>query len=133
MKFFTGLNLFFIVLYVALMSAGYGGLRYARGWSLRQLTTPQAREDWDQWRDEAQRQHEGQGPVTRHPVRSVAPPMLVLLNDYFGVCVTAMITIGSVLFFSFAWMLQGALRTVGPITDLPNLEEQEANIQDPIS
>jgi hypothetical protein len=89
-----------------------GGLMIARGYALRTIDSPLAQEDWEDWREEAQRQAEGEGPVKRRPPRAEEPPTLMLLRDHFGACMTMGLVLSSVLYGTLALMIRGVL--LGP-------------------
>ena len=108
-----------LLLYVVIMSSGIGGLVYARNWARTTLDSEPARQQWEAWREETQRQHEGAGPVTRRPAKSPEPPALVLLRDHFPVCVSAWLLLGTGVLVPFYLMLHGVLRNPQPPVNSP--------------
>lgn len=71
----------------------------ARKAALEELSAPRARAEWNQWREDVQTEDvEAAGGVTRRTPESAEPPWLVLMRDYFGVCLTAAVVFSSLLF-----------------------------------
>ncbi len=99
-------------LYVALVGVLIAGLFVARRHVLATDGSESSREDWQDWRSEAQRQQAGRGPVTRRVPRSSEPPSLVLLRDYFETSLAILVVLSSALYFTLAIMFRGVL--VGP-------------------
>ena len=100
-----------VLAYVSVVAAVVAALAYARQQALRTYGTEQAQGEWDEWRDQATEQAQGQGPVTRRAPKSAEPPALVLMRDYFAVCLVIAVTLTSVLFVTFVGLVRGALRT----------------------
>ncbi len=78
----------------------------ARETALKVYGTESAQASWDQWRDDAAK---ASGPVDRDPPASPNPPAFVLMRDYFVPCLALALVLSSVLFATFAVMLDGAL------------------------
>lgn len=106
-----------LVAYVALLAAIVGGLFYARQRALAIYGTDEAQEQWEAWREDAQEHAEGQGPVARRVPRSAEPPALVLMRDYFGVCVVIAVALSSVLFGTLVIFIRGALSNPATFVD----------------
>ena len=104
----TRANVIWLCLYVALMAALAGGLHWVRNGFSERYQGAQAQEDWDTWRTEAARQRDGGGPVKRRKPKSAQPPILVLMDEHFAVCVTASMVLGSALFLTTMFFLRGA-------------------------
>ena len=71
---------------------------------LAKLSTPTAQAEWDQWRAETAKP----GPVARRVPKSDEPPALVLLRDYFGICLSAAIFFCSLLYAVLMLLIRGA-------------------------
>ncbi len=71
---------------------------------LARLSTPDARADWEQWRADTAKP----GPVARREPKSTEPPALVLLRDYYGVCLGAALFFSSLLFLVSMLLVRGA-------------------------
>jgi hypothetical protein len=95
--------------YVCFLLLLSGFLIYARSWTLETLATPKASDDWNHWKHRASQLAGDDGPVQRRAPSSNEPPGLILLRDHFAVCGLAVITLGSLLFFSTAVALRGVL------------------------
>jgi cbb3-type cytochrome oxidase subunit 3 len=74
------------------------------------LDTPEARAEWQEWRDASARQSAA-GPVLRRPVRGAEPPAVVLLRDYFSSLLVGAIFFSSVFYCLFVWIFRGAVKT----------------------
>jgi len=94
-------------LYLGLVAGVGAGMWYGRQKALDLYGTPAAEKEWRDW-VEATRKHEGEGPVKRRVPESPQPPALILMKDYFGVCLAGALLLSSALYWTFAFMLQGA-------------------------
>lgn len=112
-----------IVGYAVLVIALVGGLIYARSEMIRTLGTPQAQAAWDQWREEAKAKSGAdkqpiEGPVQRRVPKSAEPPALVLLRDYFGICLGGGLLFSSLLYFMIMFAVRGVL-TASTVEETP--------------
>jgi hypothetical protein len=98
-----------ITLYVILMGAVIWSLTAARQWALTHLATADSVGDWQTWREDVKQQQTQGGPVRRRVPQSAEPPALVLMRDYFAVCVTGAILFVTVLYWVTAWFIRGIL------------------------
>ena len=115
-------NLLMLAAYVILIVAMAGGLLFARSRVLGRLDADNSQAAWQQWRQEAERQSEGRGPVDRRPPTATEPPTVLLLRDHFGTCLTLTLLISTVLFATLAFMIRGVL--FGPKLQLHHDTEQ---------
>ena len=104
-------NFTWLALYLAVMAGLTVAMFGLRGWSQQQLDTGEAREQWDEWKEETARQAAGEGPVKRREAESSEPPTLALLRDYFGVMLGAALGFASLIFGTFMLLWRGALAT----------------------
>lgn len=105
-------TLAWLLCYLALMTGGLWSLHRAHVWALATFDTSsdegaQRQAQWDEWRKEAAEQSAGKGPVKRRVPKSAEPPMLVLLRDYYGMCIAAFVLFGSVLYATFVYFVRG--------------------------
>jgi hypothetical protein len=84
-------------------------LLYLRDSQSRQLSSPQAQADWQEWRERARKDSEGDGPVHRSVPSSHDPPLLVLMTDHFTVLLFFSLLFGSVLFFIAYFFVRGTI------------------------
>ena len=103
MKHLTVANFVWLALYLAIMAVGLWQLHRAHVWALasHEASSDEGKKrqaDWDEWRKTAAEQVERKGPVQRRIPKSTEPPSLVLLRDYYGMCLSAFLLFGSVLF-----------------------------------
>jgi hypothetical protein len=94
--------------YLATLCTTLAIVVYARQHAISAFSTPQAQQQWNDWRAAAKQQAD-QGPVQRRTPKSDEPPSLVLLRDHFPVVVTATVVFTSALYAMFAYLVQGAL------------------------
>lgn len=105
-----------VILCLILLAAVTGGLFYARQQAFAVYGDQAAQSEWDAWREDAKELAKGIGPVARRAPKSVSPPALVLMRDYFGVCLTLSLLLSSVLFFTTLAFIRGAF-TTAPFVD----------------
>ena len=103
----TASKIAWLLSYLAAMSAVVAALLVARGRVIGALGTPEARQKWQQWKEETRR--ESTGPIQRRPVRSDEPPALILMRDRFPAVVASSVLICSFLFAFLAFAARGAL------------------------
>jgi hypothetical protein len=99
------------VAYAVLIGAVTSGMWYARDVVAPQLDTEKGQHAWDEWRHEASEQAAGKGPVTRREPKSSEPPLVVLMRDYFAVCLGGAIVFSSLLFAVFGFVIRGIIST----------------------
>ncbi len=98
-------------LYVLLLGGVVGGSFYARSWAISVYGSPAAQAQWDEWRAGAAKLST-EGPVKRRVPKSDKPPALVLATTYFGICLTIVLVLTTVLFATAVYFVQGVLRSV---------------------
>lgn len=106
----TRATIFWLLAYLAAMTLVVAGLMVVRQRTLARLDTPDARRQWQQWKQQTNRQQQANGPVRRRPVSSDEAPALILLRDRFGVIVATTVMVFS---FLFAFLVFVARGTVG--------------------
>lgn len=100
-----------LVGYVVIICCLLGGLLYARQVALSTYGSEAAQEEWDDWRDDAKKMASSDGPVRRRMPKSVEPPALVLMRDYFAVCVVIALVLCTVLFGTVMLFARGIAST----------------------
>jgi hypothetical protein len=95
--------------YAILLAAVVWLLFAARQSALANLSTETSQSNWQAWRNDVEQQQVNPAPVQRRVPKSVEPPALVLMRDYFGVSLTGAILFSSVLYWIMAWFITGAL------------------------
>jgi hypothetical protein len=104
-----------VVPYALLMAIIVGLVLRGRDWALSELATDTAHDQWQTWRDDAGSDRDPQaGTVARRVPRSSEPPGLVLMRDYFAVCLVAAVVFTSLIYAVIVWMLLGAFRSRAP-------------------
>jgi len=101
--------------YAILLAAVIGSLFAARKSALVNLATEKSQSDWQTWRNDVEEQQDSPVPVQRRVPKSVEPPALVLMRDYFGVSLTGAILFSTVLYWIMAWLITGALAAPPPV------------------
>ncbi len=90
----------------------------ARSWALDELATPQARTQWQAWRQAVAEDNQAESAAVRRRVpQSTEPPALVLLRDYFAVILGGALFFGTLLFLVTVALFRGALRKASPSPD----------------
>jgi hypothetical protein len=97
------------VCYLALVCAILALLLYARRRTLAELASADSVKQWQAWREDVKHQDADLGPVQRRVPKSAEPPALVLMRDYFGVCLAGALLFSTVLYWVIAWLVVGAL------------------------
>lgn len=97
-----------LMAYLAMLAGVTWGMFDARERMLAVLDTPQARAEWEAWRAQVREEVERGGPVERRVPPSPEPNLLVLLRDYFAVCLAAALFFTSLLFLVLMILLRGA-------------------------
>lgn len=114
------------VLYAALLCTLVTLLLVARQRALTTDGSVTSQKNWQDWRDEAQRQRDGDGPVSRRVPKSSEPPSLVLLRDHFATSLAIVLVLSSALFFTIAIMVRGVFFGPSFQPDLAQGSEQAA-------
>jgi hypothetical protein len=99
--------------YAFLIVATLAGLDWARRALLAKLDTPASRQEWEDWRSAAKRQAEGEGPIQRRIPKSPEPPTLVLLRDYYEVCIAGAWLFTTLLFAVLVFVVRGMASSTG--------------------
>lgn len=100
-----------VAAWVAVVIAPPVGLYAWRDRRLAAISTPEARRQWEAFREDIRRQAETPGPVKRKVPRSVEPPELVWLRDYAPLAATAWVVLAGVLGGVLAAMAIGVARS----------------------
>jgi len=108
-------NLAWIIAYLLMLTAVAGAVIYGRQRALEIYGSAAAQGEWDQWRADARKMAEQPSAVKRRVPQSTEPPALVLMRDYFAVCLAGAMILSTVLFGTFMVFVRGALQM--PSTD----------------
>lgn len=103
-RLFTLPNLVWTLLFAAMVVVIVWQMSELRTSMVVSLSTPEAQANWEQWRADTTKP----GPVARREPRSPEPPALVLLRDYYGVCLGAALFFSSLLFLVTMLLVRGA-------------------------
>ena len=104
----TTANVVWLVFYLLAMGGVVYGLDYARRLAIARFDSPEARDQWQEFRDDMKKvADDPTAPVDRRMPKSAEPPTLRLLRDYFGTCVLLALLLCSALFATFMFMLRG--------------------------
>ena len=110
----TRATIVWLLAYAAVMTAVVAALVVARKRVLARLDTPEARRQWQAWKEKTADEQVAAGPVRRRAVQSDEPPALILLRDHFAAIVATTVMICSFLFAFLAFVMRGALRSGRP-------------------
>jgi len=95
--------------YVLLLAVVVWALAAAKNWALTEAASAESVREWQAWREDVAKQQTQQLPVQRRVPKSVEPPALVLMRDYFAVCFVGAIVFSSLLYWVIAWFITGIL------------------------
>ena len=98
-----------LLMYVVMLAAVVGGTLHMRKVATDIYGSAAAQAEWDAWREDAQKMADDPSLVQRRAPKSVQPPALVLMRDYFAVCLGGAVVLSSVLFGTFMVLVRGAL------------------------
>lgn len=98
-----------LVAYLAVIALVICGVNYMRSVATAVYGTAAAQTEWDVWREDVKELEKQPYPVKRRVPKSVEPPALVLMRDYFGVCLAVAVVLSSVLFGTFMLLARGAM------------------------
>ena len=118
MKWSWGAALWLIA-YLVTLAAVAGAVVYGRNVALTTYGTAEAQTQWNAWREDTKKMAEQPGVVKRREAKSVEPPALVLMRDYFAVCLAGALLLSSVLFATFMIFIRGALSAPTPYSRFP--------------
>jgi hypothetical protein len=104
--------------YAVVLAFVVGSVSYMRNVAIAVYGTPQAQTEWDTWREDVKELEKLPYPVKRRTPKSVEPPALVLMRDYFGICLAIAVVLSSVLFGTFMLLARGAANS-GPARRKP--------------
>jgi hypothetical protein len=97
-----------LVAYTATIAGVVLLVLHVRSTTLRDMDTPEARAQWQEWRQSSPNQ-DTTGPVRRRPPSSAEPPALVLVRDYFAMVMAGSILFSSLLFAAIMLAVRGVL------------------------
>lgn len=108
------LTLVVLLAWLAAVAAPPAFLARWRATRLAELADPAVQANWTAFRDAMRTQTDRSGPVQRKVPKSVEPPELVWLRDYFWLAVAAWVVLGGVLGGFFALVVVGVTTGRGP-------------------
>ena len=108
-------------------------LSVARQQVIADLSRPEARADWQRWKqDETQRQQQGNAPVRRRAPKSDVPPALILMRDSFpaiaGISLMVVSLLASLALF-VVWIMGWYARRVGESSQDPSMMIDPAELR----
>jgi hypothetical protein len=68
----------------------------------------QRQQEWLEWVEAARQQASGEGPVQRRVPQAEAPPLTLLMEDYFLVCACTSCILATALFLTLMFLVQGS-------------------------
>ena len=108
MRMLTRANVAWLAVYLVYLAAIVGGMFWVRRTTLETMNTPEARAQWQAWRESEPNQNQD-GPVKRRPPSTAEPPALLLVRDHFAVILSGAVIFGSLLFAAILIAARGAL------------------------
>ena len=107
----TWVNAIWLASYLAMINGIVLGLMRVRENVLANMSTPEARKKWQEWREEAREQTTGEGPVQRRMPGSPEPPALVLMRDRFATVIAAGVVFSTVFFLFMMIIVRGVMNS----------------------
>ena len=104
-------NLVWLAVYLVAICSLVFYLLHFRAGVLRELDTPEARAEWQAWREATPNQSKD-GPVQRRPPTTEEPPELLLMRDHFTVVMSGTVIFSSLLFGSIMYAVRGAFSSI---------------------
>lgn len=98
-----------IVLYVIVMAGIVFGMNRAKRWAADNFSPAAAQQEWDSFRDDVAQSNET-SPVRRRVPKSNEPPALVLLRDYYGVCLAISLVLTTAVYATMTFFTLGVLK-----------------------
>jgi hypothetical protein len=102
-------SLLWLVAYLIIIAVVISGVFYGRRQALAVYGSKEAQAEWDTWRADAKKMADEPSPVKRRAPKSAQPPALVLMRDYFAVCLGLAVVLSTVLFGTFMMLVRGAM------------------------
>ncbi len=100
--------------YIALAAIVIGGMFWLRGSVVANLSTPEAKADWQSWRTKAAQDDGTHSPVQRTVPTSAEPPALVLMRDHFAAVLAGLMLPITGLYVFVAWIGVGVKYSLRP-------------------
>jgi len=101
-------NLLWLAAYLIVLAGVVLVMLQVRRLTLRTLDTPEARAEWNAWRESPPNVRTDL-PVRRRVPSSDEPPALILMRDYFPVIMASAAVFGSLLFAAIMFAVRGAI------------------------
>ena len=111
--------------YLLFVAAIAGSVFYGRSRALSIYGSGKAQDAWDTWRADAKKMAEDPQSVKRRIPKSAEPPALVLMRDYFAICLAGSLVLSTVLFGTFMILVRGAFQS-GPTVPVGHDVRKEA-------
>ena len=108
-------SLFWLLAYLLFLGVIAGGVFHGRSRALAIYGSGEAQSEWDTWRAEAKKMAEDPITVKRRIPKSGEPPALVLMRDYFAICLGGSLLLSTVLFGTFMVLIRGAFSDSGKL------------------
>jgi hypothetical protein len=105
-KLRTAANAVWLVAYLATITTVVLVVQWARTTTLRDMDTPEARAQWQTWREAPPNQNTD-GPVRRRPPATAEPPALLLMRDHFMMVMSGSLLFSSLLFAAIMMAARG--------------------------
>jgi|GEM_PF-3503376 hypothetical protein len=111
------LNIFSGLLFLATTLGVVVGLVQSRAWIRETYGDGTAQDQWNTWvSDVKQTKKDGDSSVARRVPKSAEPPGLVLMRDYFAVCLIISLVLSLALATVFNFMVRGVLSGGGKVS-----------------
>ena len=107
---------FWCLAYVAMSALLIAGFSNFRSWAKDTYATEAAQVQWQAWKSDVRNQADA-APVQRREPKSDQPPAIVLLFQYYWICLGITLVLSTVLFVVFMILVRGVIQSPGPVAE----------------
>lgn len=113
----TKADLIWFALFLLLLAATAWGMIRGRNWILATYDSDSATAEWQEWKQDAAQMERLPNVVKRKAPKSDLPPAVILMKDYFGICLVGGLGLTAVLLAALLLMMRGAFANTEPFVD----------------
>lgn len=113
----TTADLIWLALFLLLLAATAWGMIRGRNWILATYDSDSATAEWQEWKQDAAQMERLPNVVKRKAPKSDLPPAVILMKDYFGICLVGGLGLTAVLLAALLLMMRGAFANTEPFVD----------------
>jgi len=107
----------YLLILVAALGATAWGMFRARDWAFATYGDSESQTEWNDWREDVKKHVDNPRTVKRRVPQSNEPPALVLMRDYFPICLVGALGLTFVLIGAMLFLIRGVLNQREPFVD----------------